>query len=226
MIWAEFVIDVAKAAHRAGLANVLVTAGYVTAEARGELFEHIDATNVDLKAFTEDFYHRVMYTQLEPVLDTLVWLKRATEVWTEITTLLIPGLNDSENEIGRECDWILEHLGPDVPLHFTAFHPDFKMTDRPRTPARTLARARQIACERGIRFCYVGNVHDAEGQTTRCPACDAALVVRDWHAIRRYRMDGGRCVECGTDIPGRFHPGRHDGTERRTPGLRYGVTLS
>ena len=226
VIWAEFVIDVAAEAHRAGLANVLVTAGYVTAEARGELFEHIDATNVDLKAFTEDFYHRVTFSHLEPVLDTLVWLKRETSVWTEITTLLIPGCNDSEDEIRRECDWILEHLGADVPLHFTAFHPDFKMTDRPRTPASTLARARQIARERGIRFCYVGNVHDAEGQTTRCLGCGAALVVRDWHAIRRYRMDGNRCLECGTEIPGRFHPGRHDGTERRTPGLRYGVTLS
>ncbi|HJQ84357.1 MAG TPA: AmmeMemoRadiSam system radical SAM enzyme [Candidatus Binatia bacterium] len=226
VIWAEFVIDVAREARRAGLANVLVTAGYVTEEARGELFEHVDAANVDLKAFTEDFYHRVTFSHLDPVLRTLEWLRRETAVWTEITTLLIPGLNDREDEIAREADWIVEHLGPDVPLHFTAFHPDFKMTDRPRTPAATLARAREIARTRGVRYCYVGNVHDDEGQTTRCPSCDVALVVRDWHAIRRYRMDGDRCPDCGTAIAGRFHPGRHRGDERRTPGGRWGVTLA
>jgi pyruvate formate lyase activating enzyme len=226
VIWAEFAIDVARAARAAGLVNVLVTAGYVTAEARGELFAEMDATNVDLKAFTEDFYHRVTFSHLAPVLETLAWLVRETAVWTEITTLLIPGLNDGEDEIARECDWIVEHLGPDVPLHFTAFHPDFRMTDRPRTPPATVAQARRIARAHGVRFCYVGNVHDAEGQTTSCPGCDAALVVRDWHAIRLYRLDDGRCPDCGTMIPGRFHPGRHDGTELRTEGRRYGVTLA
>jgi len=225
VIWAEFVIDVARAAHEAGLVNVLVTAGYVTPEARGELFEHIDAANVDLKGFTEDFYHRVTFGHLEPVLDTLVWLRRETRVWTEITTLLIPGLNDSDDEITRECDWIVDHLGPDVPLHFTAFHPDFEMTDRPRTPASTLVRARAIARQRGLRYVYVGNVHDAEGQTTFCPGCGRALIVRDWHAIRKYRLDGNRCPDCGAEIPGRFHPGRHDGGERRTSGTRFGVGL-
>src|SRR5439155_1626103 len=132
------------------------------------------------------------FGHLEAVLDTLVWLRRESAVWTEITTLLIPGLNDGDEEIGRECDWILEHLGPDVPLHFTAFHPDFKMMDRPRTPAATLVRARAIARAGGLRYVYVGNVHDAEGQTTWCPGCGAALIVRDWHAIGRYRMDGDR----------------------------------
>jgi pyruvate formate lyase activating enzyme len=226
VIWAEFVIDTARAARAAGLANVFVTAGYVTPEARGDIFEHIDATNVDLKAFTEDFYHRVTFAHLEPVLDTLVWLKRETRVWTEITTLLIPGLNDGDDEIARECDWILEHLGPDVPLHFTAFHPDFRMTDRPRTPASTLTRARAVARRLGIRHCYVGNVHDAEGQTTFCPGCGAALIVRDWHAIRLYHLDGNRCPDCGAAVPGRFHPGRHRGADRRTPGVRHGVSLA
>jgi len=226
VIWAEFAIDVARAARAAGLRNVLVTAGYVTAEARGELFEHMDATNVDLKAFTEDFYHRVTFSHLTPVLETLEWLVHETSVWTEITTLLIPGLNDGDDEIARECAWIVERLGTDVPLHFTAFHPDFKMTDRPRTPPATLARARRIAHAHGVRFCYVGNVHDDEGQTTSCPGCGAVLIVRDWHAIRRYRLDGERCPDCGTIIPGRFHPGRHDGSERRTGGGRFGVTLA
>ena len=147
-------------------------------------------------------------------------------MWTEITTLLIPGLNDGDEEIGRECDWILEHLGPDVPLHFTAFHPDFRMMDRPPTPASTLVRARAIARARGLRYVYVGNVHDAAGQTTWCPGCGAALIVRDWHAIGRYRMDGDRCLDCGTAIPGRFHPGRHEGRERRTGGGRFGVSLA
>src|SRR5438552_2788916 len=226
VIWAEFAIDVARAARAAGLVNVFVTAGYVTPEARAEVFEHMDATNVDLKGFTEEFYHRITFGHLEAVLDTLVWLRRESAVWTEITTLLIPGLNDGDEEIGRECDWILEHLGPDVPLHFTAFHPDFRMMDRPPTPASTLDRARAIAGARGLRYVYVGNVHDAAGQTTWCPGCGAALIVRDWHAIGRYRMDGDRCLDCGTAIPGRFHPGRHEGRERRTAGGRFGVSLA
>jgi pyruvate formate lyase activating enzyme len=203
VIWAEFAIDVAREAHRAGLANVLVTAGYVTAEARGELFEHMDATNVDLKAFTEDFYHRVTFSHLDPVLDTLRWLHHETSVWTEITTLLIPGLNDGDDEIARECDWILENLGPDVPLHFTAFHPDFRMTDKPKTPAATLKRARQIALSAGIKYCYVGNVFDDEGQTTYCPACGKALIRRSWHDILEYNLVGDSC-SCGQTIPGRF----------------------
>ena len=226
VIWAEFVIDIARVARAAGLANILVTAGYVTAEARAELFEYIDATNVDLKGFTEEFYHRITLSHLEPVLDTLVWLKRETRVWTEVTTLLIPGLNDGDDEIARECDWFLEHLGPDVPLHFTAFHPDFKLMDRPRTPAATLSRARRIARARGLRYCYVGNVHDAEGQTTFCPGCGVALIERDWHAIHLYRLDDDRCPDCGTRIPGRFHAGRHRGRERNTQGQRFGVSLA
>src|SRR5262249_11880395 len=214
VIWAEFVIDVARAAHAAGLANILVTAGYVTAEARADLFEHIDATNVDLKGFTEEFYHRVTLSHLEPVLDTLVWLRREQRIWTEVTTLLIPGLNDGDGEIARECDWFVEHLGADTPLHFTAVHPYFRMRYRPRTPAATLRRARTIARARGIRYCYVGNVHDAEGQTTFCPGCRAPLIERDWHAVRLYRLDDGRCPDCGTHIPGRFHPGAHPGPRR------------
>jgi pyruvate formate lyase activating enzyme len=185
----------------------------------------MDAANVDLKAFTERFYRHVTLSHLEPVKDTLRWLRRETAVWFEITTLLIPGENDSADEVREECDWILEDLGADVPLHFTAFHPDFKMTDRPYTPPATLVRAREIALSAGIRFCYVGNVHDRDGQTTHCPGCGTALIGRDWHAILRYRLDGNRCVDCGTEIPGVFHAGRHSDREIRTGGGRWRVSL-
>jgi len=225
VIWAEYAIDIARLARGAGLKNVLVTAGYVTPEARGELYEFIDAVNVDLKAFTEDFYRHVTLSHLEPVKDTLVWLKRETRVWLEITTLLIPGKNDSDAEIEAECGWIVSALGPDVPLHFTAFHPDYQMTDLPRTPAATLRRAREIAMRAGIRFCYVGNVHDAEGQTTFCPACATRLIRRDWHAVVSYRLDGNSCPECGAAIPGVFPPGPHDEDEIRTAGNRSRVSL-
>lgn len=224
VIWAEYAIDIAREAHAAGLANVLVTAGYVTPEARGELFEHMDAVNVDLKAFTERFYRRVTLSHLEPVKETLVWLARETNVWTEITTLLIPGENDAPEEIRAECDWIVSELGPDVPVHFTAFHPDFRMIDKPRTPAGTLRRARAIAHAAGIRYAYVGNVHDHEGQTTFCPRCEAALIRRDWHAVVDYRLDGNRCPACRTTIPGVFHPGHHDG-DVASDGMRSRVSL-
>jgi pyruvate formate lyase activating enzyme len=180
----------------------LVTNGYVTPEARAELYKDVDAANVDLKGFTEEFYHRHTFSHLEPVLDTLVWLKRETAVWIEVTTLLIPGLNDSDEEIRRECDWFLEHLGEGVPLHLTAFHPDFKMMDRPRTPPETLENARRIALAAGLRFVYVGNVHDREGQTTYCPGCRTALIERDWHRVHVNRISGGKCPTCAVDIPG------------------------
>ena len=225
VIWAEYAIDIARVAREAGLKNVFVTAGFVTPEARREVFEFMDATNVDLKAFTEDFYRHVTLSHLEPVKETLVWLRRETQVWLEITTLLIPGKNDSDEEIRRECDWIVRELGPDVPLHFTAFHPDFKMLDLPRTPPETLLRARALAHAAGIRFCYVGNVHDRDGQTTFCPGCGGALIRRDWHAIVAYRLDDDRCPECGERIPGVFHAGRHRGGEIHTDGARFRVTL-
>ena len=225
VIWAEYAIDIARVARAAGLKNVMVTAGYVTPEARPEVFEYVDAANVDLKAFTEGFYREFTLSHLAPVLDTLVWL-RETGVWIEITTLLIPGLNDSAEEIERECGWIVEHLGPHVPLHFTAFHPAFKMLDRPPTPAATLRMAREIAHRSGIRFCYLGNVHDREAQATACPSCGEVLVRRDWHAIQHYALVGNRCPRCDTEIPGVFHAGAHRGEERRTDGGRYRVRLT
>jgi pyruvate formate lyase activating enzyme len=203
VIWAEYAIDVAKEAHARGLKTVFVTAGYMGDEARADIFAHMDATNVDLKGFTEGFYSKVTLSHLAPVLETLAWLAR-TEVWTEVTNLMIPGLNDDPAETRALSEWILEHMGPDVPLHFTAFHPDFKMLDRPPTPPATLSRARAVAREVGLHHVYTGNVHDRGGQTTSCPGCGGALIVRDWFAIERYALAGDRCAGCGTRLAGRF----------------------
>ena len=215
VIWAEYAIDVAKEAHARGLKTVFVTAGYVREKAREDVFAHMDATNVDLKAFTEDFYHRVTLSHLAPVLETLAWLARTT-VWTEVTNLMIPGLNDEPAETRALSEWLLDHMGPDVPLHFTAFPPDFKMLDRPPTPHATLSRARAIAREVGLHHVYTGNVHDTEGQTTYCSGCGKALIERDWHAIRSYRLDGERCSGCGTRLAGRFGPRVVPTSGRRT----------
>jgi pyruvate formate lyase activating enzyme len=205
VIWAEYVIDVAHAARARGLKNVLVTAGYVTDEARPELYAEADAANVDLKAFSEDFYRKVTASHLEPVLETLKWIRQKSDTWLEVTTLLIPGLNDGDDELRRMAAWFFANLGPDVPLHFTAFHPDFKLTDVPATPPETLRRARAIAKAAGLRYVYVGNVHDAEGQTTTCARCARPLIGRDWYAITHYALtSGGACAHCGEPLPGRF----------------------
>jgi pyruvate formate lyase activating enzyme len=222
VIFLEYAVDVADACRARGIRVVAVTAGYVGDAARRELFAHVDAANVDLKAFTEDFYRRVSAGHLGPVLDTLQYLRRETDVWFEITTLLIPGHNDSDEEIGAECAWIAAHLGDDVPLHFTAFHPDYKMRDVPPTPPATLTRARRIAQRHGLRFVYTGNVHDAEGGRTTCLACGEAVVERDWYVIGRYRLtDDGRCTSCGTAVPGRY-----DGPVGRWGARRLPVSLA
>ncbi len=205
VIFLEYAVDVAKACHAQGIKTVAVTAGYVHPEARREFFSHMDAANVDLKAFTEDFYRKLCAGQLGPVLNTLEYLMHETAVWTEITTLLIPGKNDSDDELRQECNWIFKHLGADAPLHFSAFHPDWKMMDTPSTPSSTLSRARRIALDAGLRHVYTGNVHDIDGGTTFCPECSAALIVRDWYEILHYRLtDDGCCPSCGAKIPGRF----------------------
>jgi pyruvate formate lyase activating enzyme len=205
VIFAEYAIDTARACRAAGVASVAVTAGYISPGAREEFYAHMDAANVDLKGFSEEFYVKLTGARLAPVLDTLVYLKHATKVWFEITTLLIPTKNDADAENRAMAQWIFRELGPDVPLHFTAFHPDFRMTELPPTPAATLARMRRIAMDEGLRYVYTGNVHDAEGGTTFCPTCRAALIVRDWYRIESYRLtDDGKCPDCGTAIPGRF----------------------
>jgi pyruvate formate lyase activating enzyme len=217
VIFAEYAIEVAQACRAQGIRTVAVTAGYITDEARPEFYRAMDAANVDLKAFTEDFYHRLCYAQLQPVLDTLVYLRRETDVWFEVTTLLIPGENDSSGELDRASDWFAANLGPDVPWHFTAFHPDFKMLDKPRTPPATLARAREIARAKGLKHVYTGNVHDRTGASTWCPACGALLIERDWYELGAYNLDGNRCRACGGEIAGRFE--RQPGTwgARRLP---------
>jgi pyruvate formate lyase activating enzyme len=205
VIFAEYAMDAADACREAGILTVAVTAGYITPEPRRAFYAKMDAANVDLKAFTDDFYVKLTGAHLAPVLDTLAYLKHETRVWFEITTLLIPGRNDSPEEVRAMSRWIRRELGTDVPLHFTAFHPDFKMTDIAPTPATTLTRSRRIAIDEGLDHVYTGNVHDREGGTTFCPSCSGALIVRDWHRIESYRLrDDGTCPDCGTAIAGRF----------------------
>jgi pyruvate formate lyase activating enzyme len=218
VIFLEYAVDVAQACHEAGVQAVAVTAGYVCDEPRRHFFGYMDAANVDLKAFTEDFYRHTCGGHLDAVLDTLVYLRHETEVWFEITNLLIPGHNDGDAEIDAMTTWIVEHLGPDVPVHFTAFHPDFKMLDVSPTPPATLTRAREIALRNGIRYAYTGNVHDTEGSSTYCSGCDARVVERDWYQLGQYLLDDtGRCRQCGTPCPGRFAGPRGDWGPRRYP---------
>lgn len=203
-IFGEYVIDISKIAREENIKSVMVTAGYIDKDARKDVYKYIDAANVDLKAFTEMFYHKLTFSHLNDVLDTLLWLKNETDIWLEITTLLIPGENDSEDELKQLSNWIVENLGVNVPLHFTAFHPDFKMKDRAKTPAATLDLARDIALKEGINYCYVGNVHNADGQTTYCPKCNKPLIIRDWHSVMSIELEDGKCCNCGENIAGVF----------------------
>ncbi len=207
VIFLEYAVDTAKACHELGIKTVAVTAGYATQEARADLFAHMDAANVDLKSFSEDFYHRLCTGHLQPVLDTLVWLKRETPVWVEITTLLIPGENDGDDELKALSGWIAKNLGPDVPLHFSAFHPDWKMMDRPPTPPATLSRARQIALGEGLHYVYTGNVHDPKGGSTWCPGCGKLLIERDWYVLGEWNLTpDAKCKFCAHAVAGHFQP--------------------
>ena len=218
VIFHEYAIDVADACRAAGVKSVAVTAGYVCPEPRAEFYAHMDAANVDLKGFTEEFYRHTCGGQLGAVLDTLRYLRRETSVWFEITTLLIPGLNDSDAELDRLTGWVAAELGPDVPLHFTAFHPDFKLLDRPPTPAATLTRARRIALANGLHHVYTGNVHDTEGSSTYCPGCGRRVVERDWYRLGHYALTAeGRCQGCGTQLPGVFDGAPGSWGPRRLP---------
>jgi pyruvate formate lyase activating enzyme len=205
VIFHEYAIDVAQACRERGIKTVAVTAGYVCDEPRREFYRHMDAANVDLKAFAEDFYWQITKSHLQPVLDTLVYLKHETEVWFELTTLVIPGKNDSDREFEEMSQWVVEHLGPDVPMHFTAFHPDWKMLDVPPTPSSTLTRAREVAMRNGVRYVYTGNVHDVEGGSTLCHDCGQLLIARDWYVLGTWNLtDDGRCTGCGARCAGRF----------------------
>jgi pyruvate formate lyase activating enzyme len=205
VIFMEYAIDVADACRERGVKAVAVTAGYMCPEPRAEFYEHMDAANVDLKGFTEGFYADVCAGHLAPVLETLEYLKHETDVWFEITNLLIPGLNDSSEEIDAMTAWVVEKLGPEVPMHFTAFHPDYKLLDRPPTPASTLSRARSIALANGVRYAYTGNVHDSEGGSTYCGKCGEVVIERDWYRLGEYRLaEDGSCGACGCQVPGVF----------------------
>ncbi len=218
VIFHEYAIDVAEACRARGIAAIAVTAGYVCAEPRDEFYRHMDAANVDLKAFTDRFYRSVCAASLAPVLETIEYLVHETDVWVELTNLLIPGLNDDEDETDRMTRWVAERLGPDVPVHFTAFHPDWRMRDRPPTPAATLRRAREIAIANGLHHTYTGNVHDPSGQTTACSACGAILIGRDGYELTAWGLDEeGRCAGCRTPCPGVFDRSPGAWGARRVP---------
>lgn len=204
-IFGEYVIDISKIAREENLKSVMVTAGYIDKNARKDVYKYIDAANVDLKAFTENFYHKLTFSHLSDILETLLWIKNETDVWLEITTLLIPDENDSEDEVKQLCNWIVENLGENIPLHFTAFHPDFKMNDKPKTPFSTLDMARNIAISEGVNYCYVGNVHNLEGQTTYCPNCNEPIIIRDWHSVLDIKIIDAECPKCKNGIAGVFN---------------------
>ena len=223
VIFAEYAMDAADACHALGIQTVAVTAGYIHDAPRRAFFAKMDAANVDLKAFTEEFYWKLTTAHLAPIQETLRYLVHDTNVWTEITTLLIPGKNDGDDEIARLSAWIAERLRPDVPLHFSAFHPDYKMLDTPPTPPETLRRARAIARAAGLVHVYCGNIHDPESDTTCCPGCGAAVIVRDWYEILSYKLDAtGRCAACKTQLPGRFEAYKGAFGPRRIP-IRIGA---
>ncbi len=218
VIFAEYAMDVADACHGRGLKTVAVTAGYMHDAPRREFYTKMDAANVDLKGFTDEFYVKLTGSRLQPVLDTLKYLVHETDVWVEITTLLIPTKNDSDDELQALSTWVASELGPHVPLHFTAFHPDYKMNDLPPTPAATLTRAREIALSEGLRYVYTGNVHDTAGGTTRCHGCGASLIARDWHRIEFHRVTPeGTCPRCSTPVAGRFGEFRGQFGRQRVP---------
>jgi pyruvate formate lyase activating enzyme len=217
-IFHEYAVDTAKACRKAGIKTVAVTAGYVCAEPRREFYEWIDAANVDLKGFTEEFYKKYTDSSLEPVLETLKYIKKETSTWLEITTLLIPGLNDSEEELQSLTSWIVKNLGPDVPLHFTAFHPAYKMLDVPSTPVSTLRKAREIAFASGIHYCYTGNVEDLEGETTFCHSCGKTLIRRKGYELIGWNFkENGLCKFCGTILAGAFEPKPGNWGSKRLP---------
>ncbi|MCF6270739.1 MAG: AmmeMemoRadiSam system radical SAM enzyme [Melioribacteraceae bacterium] len=201
----EYVIDVSKPARELGIKSVMVTAGYIDKEARKDVYKYIDAANIDLKAFTEDFYHNLTSSKLAPVLDTIKWLKNETDIWIELTTLIIPNKNDSDDEIKLMSDWILENIGDEVPHHFTAFHPTFKMNNHQRTPSATLDRVRNIAMNAGLKYVYVGNVHNPEAETTYCPKCKSPLIERDWHSVNSNKIINGSCFKCKSKIAGIYN---------------------
>lgn len=205
VIFHEYAIDVAQAAHERNIKAVAVTAGYICPEPRREFFSFMDATNIDLKAFTEKFYHKICGGHLADVLDTILYVRHETEVWLELTTLLIPGENDSPKEIETLSRWLFDNLGPDVPIHFSAFHPDFKMQDTAVTQPVSLIRARDIAMANGLHYVYTGNISDSARESTYCANCQALLIQRNRYSLQAWNLDEhGHCQSCGHKLPGHF----------------------
>jgi pyruvate formate lyase activating enzyme len=218
VIFLEYAVDTAKACREQDIKSVAVTAGYISPGAREEFFSYMDAANVDLKGFSEDFYRKLTGGHLQPVLDTLKYLKHETDVWFEITNLLIPGHNDSKDELKRMLEWIVTELGPDVPLHFSAFHPDYKMLDVPPTSPQALSEARELAMAQGLHYVYTGNIHDSRGGSTWCPKCGELLIERDWYVLGKWGLDEkGCCASCGEKIPGVFEPKPGNWGAKRLP---------
>jgi len=218
VIFHEYAVDVAQACREEGILSVAVTAGYVSPEPREEFYRNMDAANIDLKAFSESFYRNLAAGHLEPVKETIEYVCNETDVWVELTTLLIPGWNDSEEELHEMTGWVVEKLGPDVPMHFTAFHPDWRLKDVPPTPPATLTQARAIARENGVRFAYTGNVHDESGGSTYCPNCDHLLIGRDWYVLSDWNLTrDGECEACGAALPGVFEHQPGSWGPRRQP---------
>ena len=218
VIFLEYAVDIAQACRETDVKTVAVTAGYLRPDAREEFFRNMDAANVDLKAFSEKFYKKICGGKLAPVLETLLYLKHETEVWFELTTLLIPGENDSPRELNEMTEWIFSNLGPDVPLHFSAFHPDWKMRDIEKTPHSTLIRAREIALGNGIHYVYLGNVHDKSGSSTYCHECGELLIGRDWFELSDWNLDAsGSCISCGTACSGLLEKSHGNWGAKRLP---------
>ncbi|MDQ2089173.1 AmmeMemoRadiSam system radical SAM enzyme [Marimonas arenosa] len=218
VIFLEYAVDIAAECRKLDVKNVAVTAGYITDQARPEFFHAMDAANIDLKGFTERFYKKLTGAELKPVLDSIAYAVNETAAWVELTVLLIPGENDSDGEIGEMCDWVVANCGRDVPMHFTAFRPDHRMMDRAQTPVETLLRAREIARTAGVRHAYIGNVHHVEAQSSYCAGCGKRVIERDWHLISDWQLDGhGRCLACGTQMPGVFDGAPGDWGRKRRP---------
>jgi len=224
VIFHEYAIDVADACRKLDISSVAVTAGYVCDEPRKEFYKHMDAVNVDLKAFTEEFYWKITGSHLQNVLETIEYIHNETDVWMELTTLLIPGKNDSDDELEQMTQWVIEKLGPEVPMHFSAFHPDYKMMDIASTPLTTLQRARDIAMKNGVRYAYIGNAHDKDGDSTYCHSCGNRVIERDWYELGDWQLDSrGCCKQCGTRCAGVFEEGHGDWGAKRLPIKLAGV---
>jgi len=204
VIFAEYAMDIAKECRQFNLKTVAVTAGYIMPEARKIFFKHIDAANIDLKAFSQTFYKKICMANLEPILETLLYLKHETDVWFELTNLIIPQNNDNHKELDEMTKWIAKHLGPDIPLHFTAFHPDYKMMDIPKTEATSLLEAYNIAKQNGLHYVYTGNIYDSKTGSTYCPSCKKCIIERNWYELGNYHITNGCCKFCNTKIAGKF----------------------